>query len=61
MGEFSHQLVPYQQRYLSDDGRLFFNSFDSLVPQDTNGKADVYEYEPAGVGSECVARARAAV
>ena len=36
---------------LSDDGRLFFNSSDALGPQDTNGLADVYEYEPPGVGS----------
>jgi hypothetical protein len=47
----THQ--PYQSRYLSDEGRLFFNSFDSLVAQDTNGRADVYEYEPDHVGS-CV-------
>jgi hypothetical protein len=38
----------YQSRYLSDEGRLFFDSADSLVPQDTNGKEDVYEYEPEG-------------
>jgi hypothetical protein len=38
----------YQSRYLSDSGRLFFNSADDLVPQDTNGKEDVYEYEPKG-------------
>ena len=41
----------YQSRYLSDAGRLFFNSADALVPLDTNGKEDVYEYEPAGEGS----------
>ncbi len=41
----------YQQRYLSDSGRLFFDSPDALVPQDTNGLEDVYEYEPAGIGS----------
>ncbi len=41
----------YQSRYLSDQGRLFFNSADSLTRQDVNGKEDVYEYEPAGVGS----------
>ncbi|HEX8714372.1 MAG TPA: hypothetical protein VF706_02295, partial [Solirubrobacteraceae bacterium] len=42
----------YQSRYLSDSGRLFFNSSDSLVKQDeNNGKEDVYEYEPTGVGS----------
>ena len=39
-----------QSRYLSDSGRLFFNGADSLVPQDTNGREDVYEYEPEGVG-----------
>ncbi len=41
----------YQSRYLSDSGRLFFNSSDALVPQDSNGNEDVYEYEPVGVGS----------
>jgi hypothetical protein len=40
----------YQPRYLSDSGRLFFNSSDALVPADVNGQEDVYEYEPAGVG-----------
>ena len=45
----SHAL--YQSRYLSDSGRLFFNSSDDLVPQATNGAQDVYEYEPPGEGS----------
>ncbi len=40
----------YQPRYLSNSGRLFFDSTEALVPQDTNGLMDVYEYEPAGVG-----------
>ena len=40
----------YQARYLSDQGRLFFNSVDALVPQDVNATGDVYEYEPTGVG-----------
>ena len=44
-------ITPYQQRYLSDEGRLFFNGFDSLVAQATNGRANVYEYEPEGVDS----------
>jgi hypothetical protein len=44
-------LASYEPRYVSDEGRLFFNSPDALVPQDTNGVEDVYEYEPAGVGS----------
>jgi hypothetical protein len=39
-----------QPRYLSNSGRLFFNSGDALVPQDVNGTQDVYEYEPPGVG-----------
>ncbi|HEY3759628.1 MAG TPA: hypothetical protein VGL37_07680 [Solirubrobacteraceae bacterium] len=41
----------YQSRYLSDSGRLFFDSTDALVPQDINGLEDVYEFEPGGVGS----------
>jgi hypothetical protein len=41
----------YQSRYLSDNGRLFFNSHEGLVPDDVNGQWDVYEYEPEGVGS----------
>jgi hypothetical protein len=45
------QAALYQSRYLSDSGRLFFNSSDRLVPQDVDGTEDVYEFEPAGVGS----------
>jgi hypothetical protein len=41
----------YQPPYLTDSGRLFFNSADALVPQDANGTEDVYEYEPPGLGS----------
>jgi hypothetical protein len=41
----------YQSRYLSNSGRLFFNSFDALVPQDVDGTWDVYEYEPPGEGT----------
>jgi hypothetical protein len=40
----------YQSRYLSNEGRLFFDSNDALVAQDTNGEEDVYEYEPIAVG-----------
>jgi hypothetical protein len=47
----SEALSFYQPRYLSDSGRLFFDSPDALVPQDTNGLEDAYEYEPVGVGS----------
>ncbi len=41
----------YQSRYLSNSGRLFFDSQDALVPADVDGKEDVYEYEPPGIGS----------
>jgi WD40-like Beta Propeller Repeat len=44
----------HQPRYLSDGGRLFFNSSDVLVPQDVNGAEDVYQYEPPGMG-DCTA------
>ena len=40
----------HQPRYLTDQGRLFFNSPDPLVPQATNGEMDVFEYEPDTVG-----------
>jgi hypothetical protein len=40
-----------QQRYLLDDGRLFFDSTDELLPQASNaGEMNVYEYEPGAVG-----------
>jgi hypothetical protein len=41
----------YHSRFLSNSGRLFFNSSDALVSQDVNGNTeDVYEVEPASVG-----------
>jgi len=41
-----------QPMNLSENGRLFFDSYDQLVPQDSNGSfEDVYEYEPDGLGS----------
>jgi hypothetical protein len=45
----SYDNAEYQSRYLSDSGRLFFNSDDALVPKDGNGQEDVYEYEPEGI------------
>ncbi|HEX5224113.1 MAG TPA: hypothetical protein VFW29_03180 [Solirubrobacteraceae bacterium] len=45
------QIALYQSRYLSNTGRLFFNSTDTLVEGDKNQLADVYEYEPDGEGS----------
>ena len=41
----------FQSRYLNDEGRLFFDSPDDLVPAASNHKEDVYEYEPDGVGT----------
>jgi hypothetical protein len=47
-----------QPRYLSDSGRLFFDTQNALSPRDTNGGSehgraveDVYEWEPDGLGS----------
>jgi hypothetical protein len=31
-------------RFMSDDGRPFFYTADALIPADSNGSADVYEY-----------------
>jgi DNA-binding beta-propeller fold protein YncE len=48
------QLHP--SRVLTNDGsRLFFESYESLVPVDTNGKRDVYEWEEASTAEECEA------
>jgi hypothetical protein len=39
----------YMHRWISDDGnRVFFNSEQRLVPQDTNSVQDVYEWEREG-------------
>ena len=43
-----------QPRYLSNGGRLFFDSTDGLVPSDRNGATDAYEYEPP-VNGETIA------
>ncbi len=42
----------YQLRLISEDGsRVFFQSAEPLVPQDTNQRTDVYEWERDGAGS----------
>ena len=42
----------YVARNISEGGgRVFFQSADALVPQDSNGLLDVYEWERPGVGS----------
>jgi hypothetical protein len=41
-----------QSRYLTDTGRLYFDSQDSLSPFDTNhGVEDVYQFEPDEIGN----------
>ncbi len=36
----------YPPRFMSSDGRfVFFNTVEALVPQDTNGVVDAYEYD----------------
>ncbi|MGH9447518.1 MAG: hypothetical protein ACRD3O_17580, partial [Terriglobia bacterium] len=41
-----------EPQWMSEDGgRVFFDSVEPLVPADTNGKPDVYEWERDGVGS----------
>jgi Tol biopolymer transport system component len=62
-GDNTNHTVAYQSRVLSDEGRMFFDSADALVPQDTNGVEDVYEYEPVGVGGPggCTMTARSYV
>lgn len=46
---FDHSF--YRPRAVLDNGRVFFNAVDALVPADSNGTWDVYQYEPTGVGS----------
>jgi hypothetical protein len=46
-----HGLQYYARRFVSDDGgRVFFNSYDALVPADSNGLQDVYQWEAPGSG-----------
>lgn len=44
----------FAPRALSEDGnRLFFESFEALLPGDTNGKADVYGWQRASGAKQC--------
>ena len=44
----------YASRLLSPDGSyLFFESFDALVPADTNGARDVYQWQQASGPAAC--------
>jgi hypothetical protein len=44
-GEPHEQYPGIRPQFLSEDGRAFFSTAEALVPQDTNGVADVYEYD----------------
>jgi DNA-binding beta-propeller fold protein YncE len=46
----------YRPRTTLDNGRVFFNAIDGVVPADSNGQWDVYQYEPVGTG-DCLASA----
>jgi hypothetical protein len=41
----------YPQRNVSDNGQVFFESANALLPGDSNGKVNVYEWEINGSGS----------
>jgi len=48
----SESAADHQPRVISEDGnRVFFDSIEPLVPQDSNGLLDVYEWEAQGEGS----------
>ncbi len=50
-------LDDYQPRVISEGGsRVFFDSIEPLVPRDSNGYLDVYEWESEGTGSCHTAR-----
>jgi hypothetical protein len=51
----------HQPRAVLDNGRIFFNAIDSLVPADSNGEWDVYQWEPTGVGDCNVSSGGAAI
>jgi hypothetical protein len=54
------QVQPYPlhaPRVVLDNGRVFFHAFDPLVPADSNGNWDLYEYEPTGIG-DCTATSK---
>lgn len=49
---YENNRAVYMSRALSSSGgRVFFESADALVPSDTNGTVDVYQWEQDGEGS----------
>lgn len=46
------ETILHAARFLGDDGaRLYFESADALLPRDTNGRIDVYQWEQPGTGT----------
>ncbi|MGO9793671.1 MAG: hypothetical protein ACLP8S_30345, partial [Solirubrobacteraceae bacterium] len=43
--ESAHSAYTRQPRWLSEDGRVFFDSLNRIIPEDANGTQNVYEYE----------------
>jgi len=41
----AHSTPGYLGRNVLDDGRVFFDTFQALLPNDGNGDSDVYEYQ----------------
>jgi DNA-binding beta-propeller fold protein YncE len=48
-------------RAVLNNGRVFFNSIEPLVPADSNGNWDVYQYQPVGIGTCTLQSSGAAV
>ncbi len=44
-GTLNEDPVGYLQRFVSDSGQVFFNTVARLLPADTDGLSNVYEYE----------------
>jgi hypothetical protein len=44
LDKLKHVLASQSGRFMSDDGRVAFTTADALVPRDTNGKLDIYEF-----------------
>jgi hypothetical protein len=38
-------VTSYQNRAITNDGRVFFSTAEALVPDDTNGRSDAYVYD----------------
>jgi hypothetical protein len=48
-GQTGEPNLSYRPQNLAEDGALFFNSYDALVPHSNDGRQNVYEYEDGHV------------